>query len=76
MRRGHIPAAVRFWLLLGGVVGSVAGCAVYTPYPGPYAAYPAPAPYYYAPPGPVVYGPPVVGSVDLQFGGRGYRHWR
>ena len=52
-----------------------ARCGYYAPVPGPYAYAPAPEPYYG-----YYYGPPVVGSVNLGFGGgywgghRGYWH--
>lgn len=51
------------------------GACYYAPVPGPYAYAPAPEPYYG-----YYYGPPVVGSVNLGFGGgywgghRGYWH--
>lgn len=61
------PAALALAALLGG-------CAVYTPYPGPYG-YPGYAGGYY----PSYVAPPVVGGVYVGGGwgwGRRHRHWR
>ncbi len=74
-------------VLLAAVAWSVAGCAIYPAYPGPYGgAYTgAPGGYnYVSPPDvpayvygpPAYYGPPILGGIGVTLGGGHWHHWR